>query len=149
MNTLAHFRKLLLAIDLSPLSESLLRRVQQTCSDELDHLYVVHVMTNGLHDIDVKTEGGIDDPHAQRLQDHKALKLRELLHKAKLKIPTDRIFLVHGEPASEIKKMANQIAADLVIVGSHVKENDWMQLPGATTNCVIQGISSDVMAVKV
>jgi len=36
-----------------------------------------------------------------------------------------------------------------VIVESHVKENDWMQLPGATTNCVIQGISSDVMAVKV
>ena len=149
MNALAHFRKLLLAIDLSPLSETLIRRVQQFCADEMDHLYVVHVLTHGLHDVDVKAEGNIDDPHAQRLQDHKALRIRELLHKANLQIPTDRIFLVHGEPASEIKKMANKIAADLVIVGSHVKENDWMQLPGATTNCVIQGISSDVMAVKV
>ena len=146
---MAHFRKLLLAIDLSPLSESLLHRVQQVCGDEMDHLYVVHVLTHGLHDVDVKAEVGHDDPHAQRMQDHKALRIRELLHKAKLQIPSDRIFLVHGEPASEIKKMANKIEADLVIVGSHVKENDWMQLPGATTNCVIQGISSDVMAVKV
>ncbi|MDA0690087.1 MAG: universal stress protein [Proteobacteria bacterium] len=146
---MAHFRKLLLAIDLSPLSESLLRRVQQVCGDEMDHLYVVHVLTHGLHDVDVRAEGNHDNPHAQRMQDHKALRIRELLHKANLQIPSDRIFLVHGEPASEIKKMANKIQADLVIVGSHVKENDWMQLPGATTNCVIQGISSDVMAVKV
>jgi len=45
--------------------------------------------------------------------------------------------------------LAWEITADLVILGSHAKGNDGLQLPGTTTNCVIQGISSDVMAVKV
>ena len=36
-----------------------------------------------------------------------------------------------------------------MIVVSHAKDCDWLQLTGATTNCVIQGISSDEIAVKV
>ncbi len=72
-----------------------------------------------------------------------------MIRRKGLKVSSDKIQLVRGEPAFEIKKMAKMLAVDLVIIGSHCSENNWVSLPGATTNCVIQGISSDVMAVKI
>jgi len=145
---LTSFSKLLLAVDLSPLSESLIQRARDVCGDDVDRLHVLHVLTRGMHDPALLTDRS-RDPHAQRMLDHTAMRVRDLLQKAGLRVPSDRIYLSYGEPACEIKRMADEIDADLVIVGSHTKEDDWLQLPGATTNCVIQGISSDVMAVKV
>ncbi|MFT6093513.1 MAG: hypothetical protein ACJA2Q_001413 [Pseudohongiellaceae bacterium] len=45
--------------------------------------------------------------------------------------------------------MSKMLAVDLVIIGSHCPENNWESLPSVSTNYVIQGISSDVMAVKI
>ncbi len=145
---MAKFTKLLLALDLSPVSESLATRVSEMCAEDINGLHVVHVLTNGLHDPSVLNQSPCDS-HAQRMLDHTAMRVRDLLQRAGLTVPSDRIYLVHGEPAFQIKQLAEQLHADLVIVGSHSKEDDWMQLPGATTNCVIQGASSDVMAVKI
>ena len=149
---MASFGKLLLAIDLGPEAESLIQRVFQTCAEDLDKLHVIHVVRQGLHDIDLFSREARDarpNAHAQRLLDHTAVKVRDLLRRAGMIIPSDRIHLVYGEPSSEIKKLATELSADAVIVGSHAKDGDWLQLPGATTNCVMQGISSDVIAVKV
>lgn len=142
------FSKLLLAVDLSPVSESLMHRVRDVCGDDIDRLHVLHVLTRGMHDPSLCNNVS-RTPHAQRMMDHTAMRVRDLLRKVGLTVPSERIYLSYGEPASEIKRVADEIDADLVIVGSHTKEDDWLQLPGATTNCVIQGISSDVMAVKV
>lgn len=146
---MAHFRKLLLAIDLSPESDLLISRVAKMYREDVDHLHVVHVIKRGLHDAPSVAADSGESGHAQRLIDHTGIRLRELLHRNGLEISSDRIYVETGEPSYEIKKLAREIAADLVIVGSHSKGNDWLQLPGTTTNCVIQGISSDVMAVKV
>lgn len=145
---MATFSKLLLAVDLSPVSESLVNRVREMCKDEIDRLHVLHVLKRGMHDPGTIGQG-CRDAHTQRMLDHTAMRVRDLLRKAGLVVPSDRIYLTQGEPACEIKRMADELDADLVIVGSHTKDDDWLQLPGATTNCVIQGISSNVMAVKV
>jgi universal stress protein A len=65
------------------------------------------------------------------------------------RVPPDQVYIRAGEPATEIKRLAHQLQADLVIVGSHNRSGGWLSLPGATTNCVLQGIQSDVMAVRV
>lgn len=146
---MAHFEKLLLAIDLSPESDSLVSRVSQTYQEDVDHLHVVHVIKHGLNDSDSIAPGRDQSARTQQIIDHTTKRLRELLSRNGLKVPSDRIYLLSGEPSFEIKKLAREIKADLVIVGSHVKGNDWLKLPGATTNCVIQGSNSDVMAIKV
>ncbi|MDD9958544.1 MAG: universal stress protein [Gammaproteobacteria bacterium] len=146
---MAHFQKLLLALDLNPHSNALIGRVQQLCRDESENLHVVHVIREGMHESWAYDRDFRGNAHAQRILDHTQIKIRDILHKHGLEIPSDRIYLSHGEPAFEIKKLAAAIDADLVIVGSHYKDGDWMQLPGSTTNCVIQGISSNVMAVKI
>lgn len=146
---MAQFRKLLLALDLSPESELLIGRVLDMCQDDLDRLNVVHVIRQGMHDGSVVNTESSRNSHAQRMVDHTMIRLREILHRNGLHIPSEKIFLVRGEPSFEIKKLAREIDADLVIVGSHSKRNDFLHLPGSTTNCVMQGISSDVMAVKI
>lgn len=146
---MAQFRKLLLALDLSPESELLIGRVLEMCQDDLDRLNVVHVIKQGMHDgVAASAETGRNS-HAQRMIDHTSIRLRETLHRNGLDIPSEKIFLVRGEPSFEIKKVAKEIGADLVIVGSHSKRDDFLHLPGTTTNCVMQGISSNVMAVKI
>lgn len=146
---MARFRKLLLALDLSPESEALIGRVLEMYQDDLDRLNVVHVIKQGMHDGSmIELEPG-QNSHLQRMIDHTAIRLREILHRNGLNIPSEKIFLVRGEPSFEIKKLAREIDADLVIVGSHCKTDDFLHLPGTTTNCVMQGISSDVMAIKI
>lgn len=141
--------KLLLALDIGPQSELLINRVCQLYSHAMEQLEVIHVVRQGLHDAHLLQMDLCRTPHAQRVDDHLAIKIREMLRRNGLNIGSDKIHLVRGDPAFEIKKMAKALAVDLVIVGSHCSENGWMSLPGATTNCVIQGISSDVMAVRV
>jgi len=145
----AGLHKLLLAIDLSPASATLIKRVVQMYPDELYKIHVLHVIKP------LAQVGSLDelparfDPDMQREVNFARTRLLHLLHESGLGCATDKLHLVHGEPSYQIKRFAEEIHADLVIVGSHSKADDWMHLPGATTNCVIQGISTDVMAVKV
>ena len=109
---------------------------------------IIYVIRQGLHDNALAATNNCRSPLAQRIIDHTSVRLQEALQRHGLNIPGDKIYLVHGEPAIEIKKLAKKLAVDLVIVGSRSKDADWMRLPGATTNCVLQGITSDVMAIK-
>lgn len=139
---------ILLALDLEAETESLVGRVREDYFDDVDNLHVVHVIRRGLHDSGFSRVQANPDPHTQRQRDHLNLHIRELLHRRGLTVPPERIHLIRGEPAWEIKRLAADLDADLVIVGSHCKQEGWLNLPGATTNCVIQGIASDVIAVK-
>ncbi len=146
---MAGFHKLLLAIDLSPASASLIRRVIQMYPEDLGKIHVVHVIKTMMRVDEVSGGEDVHDPDFQREKNFTTRKVLELLNSAGLGCAVDKFHLAYGEPSYHIKRLAREINADLVIVGSHIKEDDWMHLPGATTNCVIQGISSDVMAVKV
>lgn len=148
MDTVHGNKIMLLALDLGADTESLIERVRKYYFDDVDNLHVVHVIRHGLHDSGFKRAQANLDPHIQRQRDHLNLHIRELLHRRGLMVPPERIHLICGEPAWEIKRLAADIGADLVIVGSHCKQEGWLNLPGATTNCVIQGIASDVIAVK-
>ena len=91
----------------------------------------------------------MSDIEQRRLRDQAVIRLNTTLVQNGFSILPDQIYIKIGEPATEIKRLAHDLEADLVIVGSHNKNGGWMSLPGATTNCVLQGIESDVMAVRV
>lgn len=146
---MAGFRKLLLAIDLSPASTALIRRVIQMYPEDLDKVHIVHVIKPVIHLDANADEPDFYDPDIQREMNYTRQRVLELLHTTGLGCAAEKFYVVYGEPSFQIKNLAREIAADLVIVGSHSKEDDWLHLPGATTNCVIQGSCSDVMAIKV
>lgn len=146
---MTQFKKLLLALDLSPSAGLLISRVLQMYREELDHLHVVHVVREGMYDASLSDYASILDSDVQGLLDRAEVQLKSLLQSNGLHLPTENIFLLQGEPAFQIKRLAGMINADLLIVGSHCKEDDLLQLPGTTTNCVMQGMAADVMAVRI
>jgi universal stress protein A len=53
-----------------------------------------------------------------------------------------------GNPADEIHNMANEIQADLIVIGKH-GQSGLKLLLGSTANAVLHGVNCDVLAVKV
>ena len=146
---MARIDTLLLAVDLHPVSDFILDRVLNLYADVRDNIHIVHVIRNGMHDAAHLLSNFEKDPAMQRRADQYLQQLNALLLRHDLSLPADQVHLLYGEPACEIKRLADELDAELVIVGSRTSRSDWLQLPGTTTNCVIQGIKSDVMAVKV
>ena len=146
---MASFSKVLLALDLESCSGSLIDRVRQTCLDESGVLHVVHVIRKGMHNVTELHGEQSFAPHARRETDHLLLRLRDLLCSHDLNIPSANLHLRYGEPAAEIKRLAEELQVDLLVVGSQTKGEQWLPLPGPTTNCVLQGSTADVMAIRV
>lgn len=65
-----------------------------------------------------------------------------------LDIPPENQHLIFGRPETEIDTLANQIGADLIVVGSHGRHGLALLL-GSTANGVLHGAPCDVLAVRV
>lgn len=65
-----------------------------------------------------------------------------------LNIADEDQHLIFGRPESEIHTLANQIGADLIVVGSHGRHGLALLL-GSTANGVLHGAPCDVLAVRV
>jgi universal stress protein A len=57
-------------------------------------------------------------------------------------------YIVTGHTESEIHRVAKEISADLIIVGSHGRHGLALLL-GSTANGVLHGATCDVLAVRV
>jgi len=67
---------------------------------------------------------------------------------ATLDVPSERWHLVFGRPETEIHLLAEQIGADLIVVGSHGRHGLALLL-GSTSTGVLHGSPCDVLAVRV
>ena len=65
-----------------------------------------------------------------------------------LSIEPENQHLIFGRPETEIHTLANQIGADLIVVGSHGRHGLALLL-GSTANGVLHGAPCDVLAVRV
>ena len=81
-----------------------------------------------------------------QIQETAAKHLKEFSQHLDIK-SSDR-HLIFGRPESEIHALASNIAADLIIVGSHGRHGLALLL-GSTANAVLHGAPCDVLAVRV
>ena len=63
-------------------------------------------------------------------------------------VPEDEQHLAIGKPSTEIRRYAEEIKADLIVIGSHSRHGLGLLL-GSTANGVLHGASCDVLAVKI
>lgn len=63
-------------------------------------------------------------------------------------VPSERIHVQVGHAASEIQQTAEEIGADLIVLGTHGRHGLGLLL-GSTANAVLHGVTVDVLAIRV
>lgn len=63
-------------------------------------------------------------------------------------IPTNQLYLPIGYAAEEIHTLADEIKADLIVMGTHGRSGLKLLL-GSTANTVLHGAKQDVLAVRI
>ena len=82
----------------------------------------------------------------EQIQETAKIQLQEFA--MELEIDSENQHLIFGRPETEIDSLANQISADLIVVGSHGRHGLAL-LFGSTANGVLHGAPCDVLAVRV
>ena len=142
---MSEYRKILIAIDLSEDSSLILRRGRSVAGANGADLHLIHVIEplsfayGG--DIPMDFSGIQDEIHQQATR-----QLQRFADSAGLDAAHQHIVL--GKPEVEIHAKAEELGADLIVVGSHGRYGLAL-LMGSTANGVLHGATCDVLAVRV
>lgn len=140
-----NYSTLLMAIDLSDESTMVAERARALTGAFGATLHVIHVIEplsfayGG--DIPMDFSGIQEEIHQQAKQ-----QLAKLA--GDCGIPEERQHIVLGRPEVEIHSVAEELGADLIVVGSHGRYGLAL-LMGSTANGVLHGATCDVLAVRV
>lgn len=140
---MAQYAKILVAIDLTEESEQVLEKaVGMAASSNIHLVYVSEPLTylyGGQFQVDLT---GVEDELKQRASETLANLGRST------KIPTSQQHVIIGKPAAQIKILAEEIDADLIVLGSHSRHGLGLLL-GSTANGVLHGAPCDVLTVRI
>jgi len=140
-----NYKKILVAVDLSEESEQVALRAKALAEGAQGELHLIHVIeplsfAYGV-DIPMDFSGLQDEIQAQATQ-----QLQRFAEEHG--ITAQRQHIVLGRPEVEIHATAEEIGADLVVIGSHGRYGLAL-LMGSTANAVLHGATCDVLAVRV
>lgn len=139
------YKRILLAIDLTEESRQVAASATAVADAFGAELHVIHV----IEPLSLAYGGDIPmDLSSVQEQIHEQAKSHLAEFANGLGVPADRQYLIFGRPESEIHRVAESDAMDLVIVGSHGRHGLALLL-GSTANGVLHGASCDVLAVRV
>lgn len=139
------YRHLLLAVDLSAESRQVVDRAVSLREAFGSALSVIHVIEplSFAYGGDIPMDfSGIQEEIHKQARAHMATLCDPL------NIPEANRHLVVGRPETEIHHVAEEIGADLVVIGSHGRHGLAL-LMGSTATGVLHGARCDVLAVRV
>tara|TARA_R100001377_G_scaffold28682_4_gene15592 strand:- start:270 stop:707 length:438 start_codon:yes stop_codon:yes gene_type:complete len=140
------YQNILVAIDLSNESEKVIKRAKKLAGGDSKKLQLIHVV----------------EPIAAAYPiDAYAINISKMQEEA-MQIAKDRLadigkecaisagqqHVVVGSAATEIRSMAQELGADLIVIGSHGRSG-WKLLLGSTANKVLHGSECDILTVHV
>ena len=142
---MSDYRRILLAVDLTEESELVAERALALARSSGAQLHVAHVIEplSLAYGGDVPLDlSSVQDQIHQQARDH----LADFANRHG--IDADCRHLAFGRPESEIHRIAETEAMDIIVVGSHGRHGLALLL-GSTANGVLHGASCDVLAVRV
>lgn len=142
---MANYQHIVLAVDLSEEASHVAEKAQTLAGLYDAELSIVHVIEPVSF-----TYGGDIPLDFSGIQEEIRKQAQEQLNKLaqRLEIDEERQHLLMGRPETEIHNLAKEIAADLIVVGSHGRHGLAL-IFGSTANGVLHGASCDVLAVRV
>ncbi len=143
------YQKILVAVDLSNESSTVLRKAQLIAGPNavIDLVYVQEPMDNVYVGIVPQSAAysGLGDLEAQLGEELKE-KLAALGEEFDL--PVEHQHILNGSPAYEIHRFARDNDIQLVVIGTHGQKGLQLLL-GSTANAVLHGAGCDVLSVRV
>jgi universal stress protein A len=140
------YRKILVAVDLSDDSAIILDKARELAKVYEAELSMVHVMEPIAVGYAVEvTSVDIEGLHAEATRQARLTLLEMGAH---VDIPESRLHNLLGQPAREIRELAKEIDADLVVMGGHGKHG-WELLFGSTSSGVTHGVTCDLLIVRI
>lgn len=140
------YNKILVAVDLSNDAQNVIDTAVRMAGDDAGKLHLVHI---------------VEPVAAAYSMDIYAVNINELQQEAtnvakqRLKeigesmgLSKDRIHILLGAPAPEIRSLASEVGADAIVIGSH-GHSGWKILLGSTAIKLLHGASCDVLTVHV
>ena len=146
---MSEYSRILVAVDLSDESATIMRKAVQVASANSE-IYLVFVQ----EPMDSVCLGAL--PYGPvfvgmeefETQLKKKLRSRMSDQGEKFGIPVSHQSILSGNPATEIRRFADENAIDLVVLGTHGQRGVQLLL-GSTANSVLHGVSCDVLAVRI
>jgi universal stress protein A len=143
---MAVYKHILLAVDFSNATESLVQRalaLREFCGAELSLVHAVEpVVIDPSYDVFPAVPLGLEQEVADKAK-QELMRLGE-----RLGVTPERCHVVLGSTKNEILRCAREQAVDLIVVGSHGRHGVALLL-GSTANAVLHGAPCDVLAVRI
>lgn len=142
---MSDYQRILVAIDLTDEASQVLDKAGKLAKASGAQLELIHVVEPVGYAYGGDLPLDLSDLQ-QQLEDNASARLAE--HGEAFGIGEANRRVVVGRPGSEIKKQAEALGADLIVMGSHGRHGIQLLL-GSTANSVLHGTSCDVLAVRV
>ena len=137
------YKTILITTDLQESSHEVLREAASIASKFNADIYILHVIEPPASTVYAASLGFAE--YTNPVPDDAKVVLNTLGDE--LNIPPERQLVKVGPVKTLIYEVAQQLAADLIIVGSHTKKV-FEDLVGTTANAVVQGAQCDVLTVR-
>lgn len=140
------YKNLLVAVDLSDESSKVIKRAQKLAGGDCRKLSLIHVVEPiaAAYPIDAYAIN-ISKMQEESMQ-IAADRLADL--GKEFAISSEHQHTMVGSAATEIRAKAEEIGADLIVIGSHGRSG-WKLLLGSTANKVLHGSLCDILTVHV
>jgi len=143
---MAVYSHILLAVDFTPVTDTIARQAIELCQAFKARLSLVHVVEftqmDLSNDLVLPQELDLD----QELMKQSKQRLEELAEN--LGIDKSECFVSQGSTRREILRLAKELNTNLIVIGSHGREGI-QRLLGSTANAVLHGAPCDVLAVRI
>jgi universal stress protein A len=140
------YKHILAAIDTTEDATEVLSAAQQLAEDHGATLSLVMVIKSFRQVYSV-----IDVPNIASLEEGAVNEARKCLikHARTLGLTEDRVFVLRGNPAVEIRNLAKELDAGAIVIGTHGRDGVSLMFLGSTVRGVLCGASCDVLAIRI
>lgn len=142
------YRNVLAAVDITDEAEEILKAARAIANDKKSTISVVTVLrpmaefyVNLYSTLEDNAGIGIDS----KAVEHATAWLSDLAKRNG--IDASAVNVIIGTPAVEIRRMAEKLDADLIVLGTHGRHGLGLML-GSTANAVLHGAPCNVLAIK-
>jgi universal stress protein A len=143
------YRNILVAVDTTDEAEQVFKAAREIADDQESTLAVVTVM-RPITDFYINLYSILEDDAGIGIESqaikHATAWVADLA--TRNGIDASAVNVIIGTPAVEIRRMAEELDADLIVLGTHGRHGLGLML-GSTANAVLHGAPCDVLAVKV